>query len=103
MLDSKFAIADHDLLIEFVIDGFAYQSNYGQGLSILDLTSIPTDPTGGSVTEAGYFDVYPEDDEMEGGGQLEFVGSWSHYPFFKSGYILVNTIERGAFVVKRTT
>ncbi|KAK8105470.1 hypothetical protein PG999_008829 [Apiospora kogelbergensis] len=91
---------DHN---QFVIDGFAYQSNYGQGLSILDLTSIPTDPTGGSVTEAGYFDVYPEDDEMEGGGQLEFVGSWSHYPFFKSGYILVNTIERGAFVVKRTT
>lgn len=33
---------------------------------------------------------------------IEFVGSWSHYPFFKSGYILINTMERGAFVVKRT-
>ncbi|KAK6828153.1 hypothetical protein PG987_011494 [Apiospora arundinis] len=90
---------DHN---QFVVDGFAYQSNYGQGLSILDLTSIPKDPTGGSVTEAGFFDIYPEDDEAEGGGQVEFVGSWSHYPFFKSGYILINTMERGAFVVKRT-
>lgn len=53
------------------------------------------------MTEAGFFDVYPEDDDAEGGGQIDFVGTWSHYPFFKSGYILVNTIERGAFVLKR--
>lgn len=68
---------------------------------MLDLTSIPEDPTGGSVTEAGFFDIYPEDDDAEGGGSIAFVGTWSHYPFFKSGYILVNTIERGAFVLKR--
>ncbi|KAK8060195.1 hypothetical protein PG996_010125 [Apiospora saccharicola] len=91
---------DHN---QFVVDGFAYQSNYGQGLSILDLTSIPSDPTGGSVTEAGFFDIYPEDDQAEGGGMIDFVGTWSHYPFFKSGHILINTMERGAYVVKRTT
>ncbi|ORY68513.1 uncharacterized protein BCR38DRAFT_521564 [Pseudomassariella vexata] len=90
---------DHN---QFVIDGYAYQSNYGSGLRIVDISSLPEDPTGANVSEAGYFDIYPEDDEAEGGGSVDFVGTWSHYPFFKSGHILVNTIERGAFVVKRT-
>jgi choice-of-anchor B domain-containing protein len=91
---------DHN---QFVVNGFAYQSNYGAGLRVLDLRSLPQDPTGRGVTEAGFFDIYPEDDRNANGGSTDFVGTWSHYPFFKSGYILVNTIERGAFVVKRTT
>ena len=45
-------------------------------------------------------DIYPEDDNMPGGGSVDFVGSWSSYALFKSGHILVNTMERGAFVVK---
>ncbi|KAK3984426.1 hypothetical protein QBC44DRAFT_277310 [Cladorrhinum sp. PSN332] len=90
---------DHN---QFVIDGFSYQSNYGAGLRILDVRSLPRDPTGARVTEAGFFDIYPEDDNEPNGGVIDFVGSWSHYPFFKSGYILVNTIERGAFVLKRS-
>ncbi|KAI9904326.1 hypothetical protein N3K66_000855 [Trichothecium roseum] len=89
---------DHN---QFVIDGISYQSNYGTGLRIIDVRSLPEDPTGGLVEELGFFDVYPENDDEPNGGSLEFVGTWSHYPFFKSGYILVNTIERGAFVVKR--
>ncbi|KAI0128575.1 hypothetical protein BJ170DRAFT_721266 [Xylariales sp. AK1849] len=90
---------DHN---QFVIDGFAYQSNYGTGLRVLNLSSIPQDPTGSQVKEVGFFDVYPEDDGAEDGGIVDFVGTWSNYPFFKSGYILINTIERGAYVVKRT-
>ncbi|KXX75557.1 hypothetical protein MMYC01_207217 [Madurella mycetomatis] len=90
---------DHN---QFVIDGFAYQSHYGAGLRILDVSSLPRDPTGARVREVGFFDIYPEDDALPNGGSIEFVGSWSHYPFFKSGYILVNTIERGAFVLKRS-
>ncbi|KAK3324890.1 hypothetical protein B0H66DRAFT_491494 [Apodospora peruviana] len=90
---------DHN---QFVVDGFSYQSNYGSGLRILDVTSLPQDPTGGLVKEVGFFDVYPEDDKEPKGGVVDFVGTWSHYPFFKSGFILVNTIERGAFVVKRS-
>ena len=54
------------------------------------------------MEELGFFDVYPENDNEEKGGSLEFVGTWSHYPYFKSGFIVVNTIERGAFVVKRS-
>ncbi|KAG7103295.1 hypothetical protein HYQ44_017383 [Verticillium longisporum] len=89
---------DHN---QFVIDGFAYQSNYGAGLRILDVSSLPQDTTGKLVKEVGFFDVYPEDDRNANGGSIDFIGTWSHYPFFKSGFILVNTIERGAFVVKR--
>ena len=80
--------------------GLSYQSNYGAGLRVLDVSSIPSDPTGGSVTEAAFFDIYPEDDGKPNGGVVDFVGTWSHYGDFASGYILVNTIERGAFVVK---
>ncbi|KEY64268.1 hypothetical protein S7711_09308 [Stachybotrys chartarum IBT 7711] len=95
---SSVVSVDHN---QFVHNGFAYQSNYGAGLRILDVRSLPQDPTGGSVREVGYFDVYPEDDSRTGGGVADFVGTWSHYPFLPSGYIVVNTIERGAFVLRR--
>lgn len=55
------------------------------------------------MCEAGFFDVYPEDDENEGGGTVAFLGSWSSYAEFKSGFIFVHTIERGSFVVKMTS
>ncbi|KAI1267438.1 hypothetical protein F5Y18DRAFT_337878 [Xylariaceae sp. FL1019] len=90
---------DHN---QFINGDFAYQSNYGGGLHILDISSIPSDPTGAGVSEVAHFDIYPEDDNDEGGGEIDFVGTWSHYPYFKSGYILINTIERGAYIVKRS-
>ena len=90
---------DHN---HYVIDGIVYQSHYGAGLRVLDARSIPEDPTGSSVCEVAHFDIYPEDDEEEGGGIVEFVGSWSSYAYFKSGFIFINTIERGAWVVKLT-
>jgi len=88
---------DHN---QYVANGFAYQSNYGTGLRVLDVRSIPQDPTGKGVKEVGFFDIYPEDDNQPGGGSVNFVGTWSSYGLFKSGHILVNTMERGAFVVK---
>ncbi|KAJ1337315.1 choice-of-anchor B family protein [Microdochium nivale] len=90
---------DHN---QFVHNGLSYQSNYGQGLVIIDVSSIPRDPTGKGVKQVAYFDIYPEDDNVGTGGIVEFVGTWSHYPYFKSGYIVINTIERGAYVVKRS-
>ncbi|KAF2431461.1 hypothetical protein EJ08DRAFT_648976 [Tothia fuscella] len=89
---------DHN---QYIHDGFAYQSNYGTGFRILDVSSIPQDPTGKGVKEVGFFDVYPEDDGLPNGGIVDFVGTWSSYAYFKSGYIFVNTIERGGFVLKR--
>ena len=37
---------------------------------------------------------------MPGGGTVDFVGKWSSYALFKSGHILINTMERGVFIVK---
>ncbi|KAL5390657.1 hypothetical protein DPSP01_001731 [Paraphaeosphaeria sporulosa] len=89
---------DHN---QYVSGGFAYQSNYGTGFRVLDVSSIPSDPSGAGVKEVGFFDIYPEDDNQAGGGVIDFVGTWSSYALFKSGYILVNTMERGAFVLKK--
>ena len=94
---SKTRSVDHN---QFVYDGLAYQSNYQAGLRVLDVSGIPRDPTGGNVKEIAFFDVYPTDDNLPGGGDaLWDAGTWSHYTF-KSGWIVVNTIDRGVFVVK---
>lgn len=42
--------------------------------------------------------AHPDDDEI--GGDADFGGLWSAYPYFASQYILLNTVERGLFVVK---
>ncbi|KAH7128121.1 hypothetical protein B0J11DRAFT_431067 [Dendryphion nanum] len=88
---------DHN---QYVYGNYSYQSNYGAGLSVVDVSSIPKDPTGRGVREVAWFDIYPEDDDKPGGGAIEYVGTWSSYAGFPSGYILINTIERGAWVVK---
>lgn len=88
---------DHNL---YITDGLATESNYGSGLRVLDVSSIRRDSTGSSVEEVAFFDIYPEDDAAPGGGVVDFVGTWAHYPFFPSGFIFINTIERGGFVVK---
>lgn len=91
---------DHN---QYVISGLVYQSHYGAGLRVLDISSVPRNPTGSDVCEVGFFDIYPEDDASPGGGLVEFVGTWSSYAYFKSGYVYINTIERGAWVVKMTS
>ncbi|CRK28876.1 hypothetical protein BN1708_015356, partial [Verticillium longisporum] len=90
---------DHN---QYVKDGLVYQSNYGAGVRIYDVSSVPEDPSGNSVCEIAYLDIYPEDDDLPGGGSLEFVGSWASYALFESGYIFINTIERGGFLAKMT-
>lgn len=92
---SKQKAIDHN---QYVYDGLVYQSNYAAGLRVYDVSGIPADPTGGNVDEVAYFDIYPEDDNTD--GLVDFVGTWSHYAGFPSGYIMINTIERGVFVVK---
>lgn len=98
--EGKRRAIDHN---QYIVDGFLYQSNYGVGLTVWDISSITKDPSGDSVCEAGFIDIHPEDDELEGGGTVAFLGSWSSYANFKSGFIFVHTIERGSFVVKMTS
>ena len=86
---------DHN---QYVIDGISYQSNYGSGLRVVNVTSIAEDDTGSKFEEIAFFDVRPEDDDK--GGEVTFNGAWSVYPYFKSGYVVVNSIERGVYSVK---
>ncbi|MDE2732731.1 MAG: choice-of-anchor B family protein [Bacteroidota bacterium] len=74
---------DHNL---YVRGNLMYQSNYGSGLRILDITN-PVEPV-----EIGFFDTAPAD----AGG-----ASWSNYPFFESGNIIVTSGSQGLFVIKR--
>jgi len=108
---------DHN---QFVHEGLAYQSNYQAGLRILDVSSIPKFPDASKVEEIAYFDVFPQDDgkktipsplktlsrllttitDLPGKGSAVWdSGTWSHFTF-PSGYTMINTIDRGAFVVK---
>ena len=66
-------------------------------MRIIDVSGLPQDPAGHSIEETGFFDVHPDDD-----GAIEFLGTWSNYPYFASKYILVNSIERGIFTLKYT-
>lgn len=88
---------DHN---QYIIDGLSYQSNYASGLRIVDVSSVAEDPTGKGFKEVAFFDCHPEDDAR--GGDVEFFGAWSVYPYFKSGYILLNSIERGLYSLKRS-
>ncbi|KAF6841003.1 hypothetical protein CMUS01_03723 [Colletotrichum musicola] len=90
---------DHNLYSK---DGLVFQSAYGTGFRVYDVSSIPEDPSGNSVCEIAFFDIYPEDDSAPGGGEVEFSGTWSSYAMFESGFIYINTIERGGFLTKMT-
>lgn len=43
--------------------------------------------------------VFPEDDVTPA---ATFMGTWGSYGYFKSGHIIINTYDRGVFVVKRS-
>jgi len=44
---------DHN---QYVKNLYSYQSNYGAGLRVLDVSSVPADPTGKSIQEVAFFD-----------------------------------------------
>jgi choice-of-anchor B domain-containing protein len=79
---------DHNLYVD---GNLMYQSNYAAGLRILDV-SDPVNPV-----EVAYFDTAPFSAEVPG----FFDGSWSNYPFFASGNILVTSHKQGLFLLKR--
>ena len=68
----------------------AWLSNYTSGLRVTDTYQVDQ----GRLTERGYFDVYPVDDDTA------FAGTWGNYPFFDSGTVVVTGIEEGLFVLK---
>ena len=79
-------VTDHNL---YVRGDRLYMSNNRAGLRVLDI-SDPENPT-----EAGSFDTTPWGEDAAG-----FDGTWSVYPYFESGTILLSSRREGLFLVK---
>jgi hypothetical protein len=81
---------DHNLYTE---GRYAYAANYTTGLRVFDLVDIDD---GGAVSEVGFFDTYPENDNATFEG-----GPWSNFPYFaQPGIVAVSSIDRGLFVLQ---
>lgn len=76
---------DHNLYIK---GDLMYQSNYVSGLRILDISDRL------NPREVGFLDTVPWSEAVE------FDGSWSNYPFFKSGTIVVSSGKEGVFFLR---
>jgi choice-of-anchor B domain-containing protein len=79
---------DHNL---YVKGSTMYQSNYKSGLRILDISDRE------NPEEVAHFDTQPYDENGTG-----FQGSWSNYPYFDSGIIVVSSIGEGLFVLEES-
>ncbi|MFB6278229.1 MAG: choice-of-anchor B family protein [Salinibacter sp.] len=79
---------DHNL---YVKGSTMYQSNYKSGLRILDISNRE------KPKEVAHFDTQPYDDNGTG-----FQGTWSNYPYFESGIIVVSSIGEGLFVLEES-
>lgn len=84
---SDLTAIDHN---QYVVGNLLFQANYSAGLRMLSLTDVAA----GELTEIGYFDVDPTTDAAQ------FSGSWSTYPYFESGTVVVTSIEDGIYVVR---
>ena len=76
---------DHNL---YIVDDIMYQSNYVSGLRVLDISDRE------NPREVGFFDTVPWDESVI------FDGSWSNYPFFASGTIVVSSGKEGVFFLR---
>ena len=76
---------DHNL---YIVGDLMYQSNYVSGLRVLDISDRE------NPREVGFFDTVPWDESVT------FDGSWSNYPFFESGTIVVSSGKEGVFFLK---
>jgi choice-of-anchor B domain-containing protein len=85
--DSNNPAIDHN---QYIKGDYAYQSNYRAGLRILNIIDIAN----GNLSEEAYFDIYPANNNAS------FSGSWSNYPYFDSGVVIVSGIGEGLFIVQ---
>ncbi len=82
---SENTASDHNLYIR---GNLMFQSNYNSGLRVFDITDAE------NPREVGYLDTVPGEDFPS------MNGSWSNYPFFQSGIVVVTSGSQGLFVVK---
>lgn len=79
---------DHN---QYVRGDYLYQSNYTSGLRVLDISEP------GAPVEIAFFDTFPAADNP-----TVFDGTWSNYPFFASGNIIVSGRGEGLFILRST-
>jgi choice-of-anchor B domain-containing protein len=75
----------------YIVGNTYYQANYSAGMRAIDISNIENN----IMTETGFFDTHPEDDNAN------FNGVWNVYPFFTSGNIIISDRSRGLFIVKK--
>ncbi len=80
------AASDHN---QYVKGDLLYQANYRSGVRVLSIKD-PTNPK-----EVAFFDTDPFRPNTAG-----FNGAWNVFPFFKSGTIIVSSIEQGLFMLR---
>lgn len=82
--------SDHNL---YVVGNRVFESNYGSGLRVLDITQRD------APRELGFFDSAPFNDDGPGFSATQ-SGAWSNYPFFKSGVVVFTSVREGLFIVR---
>jgi choice-of-anchor B domain-containing protein len=83
---SENTASDHNL---YIVGDLMYQSNYNSGLRVLDISDVV------NPREVAFFDTVPGEDFPS------MNGSWSNYPFFASGVVVVTSGSEGLFLVKK--
>jgi choice-of-anchor B domain-containing protein len=67
-----------------------YQANYAAGLSIMQVIDYEE----ADFKEVGFFDTFSLTNDAR------FSGAWSVFPYFRSGVVVISSIEEGLFLVK---
>jgi choice-of-anchor B domain-containing protein len=86
---SSWAPAQRPTTTSTCVGDTMYQSNYASGLRIIDISDRA------NPREIGFFDSVPNSDNEAG-----FSGSWSNYPYFRSGNIIFTSMGEGLFIVE---
>ncbi len=82
--------SDHNL---FVKGDRVYESNYGSGLRVLDISDRA------NPREIAFFDSAPYNDDGPGTSASQ-SGAWSNYPFFEDGLVVFTSVREGLFIVR---
>jgi len=84
---SSVSSTDHNV---YTKGDHAYMSNYTGGLRVIDISALDEV----LASEVAYFDVHPSDNNAG------YNGTWSNYPYFESGTIVVTHRNDGLFILK---
>ncbi len=85
-----FTAIDHN---GYVKDNTFYQASYRAGVRMIDISQIASS----TMTEIGFFDTHPENNDVG------FDGAWNVYPYLPSGNIIISDIQKGLFVIKKSS